>query len=79
MLAWVSGFKPGRGWNGCMSLPRIITLDKDDHLIQKPAPQLEKLRAENFSLEKMTLNNESKLIEGAQGDTIEIIAELEAL
>ena len=26
MVGWVCGFKPKRGWNGCMSLPRVLTL-----------------------------------------------------
>lgn len=34
MLSWVCGFKPGRGLNGCLSLPRILALDKDQKLVQ---------------------------------------------
>ena len=29
LLGWICGFKPRRGWNGCMSLPRILTLDEE--------------------------------------------------
>jgi len=45
LLGWICGFKPKRGWNGCMSLPRILTLDKENNLIQTPAPELKTLRA----------------------------------
>ena len=78
LLAWVSGFKPKRGWNGCMSLPRIITLDKNARLIQKPAPELKNLRGEAVAVKKMTVSDASKFISGAGGDTIEIVAELQA-
>ena len=75
LLGWVSGFKTRRGWNGCMSLPRIISLDAAKNLIQTPAPQLEKLRGKAVSVKNLTVKNESKFIDGAAGDTIEIIAE----
>ena len=78
LFGWVSGFKTRRGWNGCMSLPRIITLDKDDNLIQTPAPELAKLRGKALTVKKMVVANESKLVAGAKGDTIEIVAEFEA-
>lgn len=45
LLAWISGFKSGRGWNGCMSLPRILSLDGDE-IIQTPIPELAELRVE---------------------------------
>lgn len=48
LLGWVSGFKPRRGWNGCMSLPRILTLDGDE-LIQTPIPELAELRGKKGS------------------------------
>ncbi|RKY08440.1 MAG: hypothetical protein DRP66_04535 [Planctomycetota bacterium] len=75
MLGWVCGFKPGRGWNGCMSLPRILTLDKDRRLIQTPAPELKQLRGRHLRIENLNIANESKIIDGARGDTLEIIAE----
>ncbi len=38
----------GVGWNGCMSLPRLLDLDADRRLIQVPAPQLAELRGERL-------------------------------
>lgn len=75
MVGWICGFKPGRGWNGCMSLPRILALGKDNRLIQIPAPELRKLRGRCLRIKNLTIANESKLIQGARGNTLEIIAE----
>lgn len=75
MLGWVCGFKPGRGWNGCMSLPRILTLDEDDRLIQTPAPELKRLRGRHLRIEDLSITNESRRLDGVQGDTLEILAE----
>jgi len=77
LFGWVSGFKTGRGWNGCMSLPRIITLDEDDNLLQTPAPELEQLRGNGLKVENVVVASESKAIRGAEGDAIELIAEFE--
>ena len=75
MLGWVCGFKAGRGWNGCMSLPRILTLDKDHRLIQTPAPELSQLRGQHLRIENLSIANESKVIDGARGEMLEIKAE----
>ena len=75
MLGWISGFKTGRGWNGCMSLPRILTIDKDHRLIQTPAPELRQLRGKCLHIENLSITDESKRFDGAQGDTLEIMAE----
>ena len=75
MVGWVCGFKPQRGWNGCMSLPRVLTLDEDRRLIQTPAPELKQLRGRHFGVENLTVTNESRLLDGVQGDTLEIIVE----
>ena len=76
LLGWVSGFKPDRGWNGCMSLPRLLSLDQEDRLIQTPAPELERLRGEHLRIENLSLNDEWRWIYGARGDALEIEVEL---
>ena len=75
LLGWVSGFKPDRGWNGCMSLPRLLSLDQDNRLIQTPAPELEQLRGKHLKVENLSLTDELKAVEGAGGDALEIKAE----
>ncbi|MCX6997351.1 MAG: glycoside hydrolase family 32 protein [Kiritimatiellaeota bacterium] len=75
LLGWISGFKTGRGWNGCMSLPRMLTLDASRQVLQTPAPELETLRQEHTQVAGLTLANEFKTIEGAQGKQLELVAE----
>jgi beta-fructofuranosidase len=75
MFGWISGFKGGRGWNGCMSLPRILTLDNDGRLIQTPAPELNELRGKHTRLTNLAVNNAFKPIDGARGKQIELVAE----
>lgn len=41
---WVTGFPSGHGWNGCLTLPRVLSLARDGSLCQEPAPALSKLR-----------------------------------
>jgi beta-fructofuranosidase len=74
LFGWVSGFKTGRGWNGCMSLPRVLTLGSDGRLIQAPAPELQALRGKHVGLRDVALRSETKLVEGARGDMVEILA-----
>ncbi|MFH1730290.1 MAG: glycoside hydrolase family 32 protein [Planctomycetota bacterium] len=75
MFGWISGFKTGRGWNGCMSLPRVLTLDRGGRLIQTPAPELKELRERHTHVTGIELNNAFKRIDGAGGKQLELIAE----
>jgi len=43
---WLNGFPGGHGWNGCLSLPRVLSLTEDGQLRQSPAPQLRALRGD---------------------------------
>lgn len=76
LLGWICGFRPMRGWNGCMSLPRILTLDEQQRLIQTPAPELRTLRGEHRTIQGLALNNREAPLEDVNGDTLEIMAEL---
>lgn len=44
LWGWVRGFPEKRGWNGCLTLPRITTTGADGAVLQEPAPEIEKLR-----------------------------------
>src|SRR5262249_32779114 len=44
LWGWVNGFKGGLGWNGCLTLPRVLSLASDGTLRQRPAPEVAKLR-----------------------------------
>ncbi|MDP6545940.1 MAG: GH32 C-terminal domain-containing protein [Phycisphaerae bacterium] len=75
LVGWICGFKPKRGWNGCMSLPRVLTLDKARRLVQTPAPELKKLRAKHREIKGLKVDSKSELLKDIKGDTLEIIAQ----
>ena len=77
IFGWASGFKQGRGWNGCLALPRTMTLAADGQPRQSPVAELKALRSEHFRIADLDLNGGSHVVEGAGGDTLEILAELE--
>ncbi len=41
----------GLGWIHCLTLPRVVTRASDGSLLQSPAPELEELREERFTLD----------------------------
>jgi beta-fructofuranosidase len=56
LWGWVNGFPAGKGWNGCLSLPRRLGLDSQGRLVQTPVEQLGSLRG-NPARQQMTLQN----------------------
>lgn len=77
LMGWVSGFQEGRGWNGCASLPRVLTLTDDDQLVQTPLPELADLRDRQAAWQG-TLDNQAKTLAGISGDMLEIRARFRA-
>jgi beta-fructofuranosidase len=75
---WVKGFKPDRGWNGCLSLPRVLSWDTQGRLLQKPAQELKKLRTDHFRLSDVPLASLHE-VSGLRGDCLELYAEIEPL
>jgi beta-fructofuranosidase len=74
LWGWIKGGGMG-GWNGCLSLPRILTLDKNDNLIINPPKELEKLRESHFEFKDLLITENSELFLGNFPDlTLEIIA-----
>lgn len=73
LLGWVRGFKSNLGWNGCMAIPRIITLDSEGRLIQSPAPELKALRKTRTAISDLALDNTFRRLD-AKGDLLEIQA-----
>jgi len=58
----VGGFPGGHGWNGCLSLPRLLTLSRDGQLRQNPAPQLTKLRGKAVKFHNILLDNSTETV-----------------
>lgn len=77
MWGWVRGFKSGLGWNGCLTLPRVLGVDSQGQLRERVAPEISKLRGERFELTEFKVVEGSRKIE-IQGDTLEIEIELES-
>ena len=75
LAGWVSGFKEGRGWRGCMSLPRVLSLE-GGRMIQTPLPELSRLRRRHTRVERLAIEDGTRLIPGARGKALEIVAEL---
>ena len=69
---------PTRGWNQIMTLPRLLTLDEDDRLLQQPAGDLESLRYDHQSAGAMTLPaNQEIVLDGISGDALELALEID--
>lgn len=49
VLGWVKEWEGGRGWNGCLALPRVMTIGPDRRPRQAPIAELEQLRAAQVS------------------------------
>lgn len=77
LWGWVRGFKGGRGWNGCLTLPRLVTMGSDGLLRQSPAPELEKLRGRVFAGTDTKLNNETNYLQNLSGSALELDVEIE--
>ena len=47
LWGWVPDFPKGRGWNGCLTLPRVLSIDPQNRLAFAPAPELRSLRGKS--------------------------------
>jgi beta-fructofuranosidase len=68
---------PAKGWNSCMAMPRILSVDTSGFLRQNPAMQFESLRGEELTVKAAALS-ETPLSLGLNiaSDCVEIEAEL---
>lgn len=73
LWGWVQDFPKGKGWNGCLTLPRRLTIASDGTLIQRPIPELEKLRDEGWASDNVAVSNE-KMLTSVKGNSLEIVA-----
>ena len=74
---WLNGFPGGHGWNGCLSLPRLLSLSRDGRLRQNPAPQLVKLRGQPVEWKNLRLENSGETLSLPKTNTLEILAEMD--
>jgi beta-fructofuranosidase len=73
---WVNGFPGGHGWNGCLTLPRMLTLSRDGQLRQSPARQLKKLRGSPVTWRNVSLDGAAKSFTLPETNTLEISADI---
>jgi len=74
---WVNGYPNGRGWNGCLTVPRQLSFSRDGQLRQNPAPQLEKLRGKSVARKNIRLENNGETFVLPNTNTLEILAEID--
>jgi beta-fructofuranosidase len=77
LFGWIRGFTSGRGWNGCLALPRVLSIGEDGHLRQHPVPELQKLRTRHWSFSQIELHNANQKLDNVQGKQLEILAQFE--
>ena len=65
------------GWNGGMTMGRIITCDDNGKITIKPFETYDSLKQDTISFENIQVNNAEKLIEGFTGDSYVIEAEID--
>jgi beta-fructofuranosidase len=73
---WVNGFPGGHGWNGCLSLPRLLSWSRDGQLQQEPAPALVKLRGKGMEWRNVRLADDSQSWVLPATNTLEIGARI---
>jgi sucrose-6-phosphate hydrolase SacC (GH32 family) len=75
LWGWVRGFKRDRGWNGGLTLPRVLGVLPDGRLSQEPAAELAALRGKEWKLGRVKLDG-NQVLHGVAGDALEIVAEI---
>ena len=61
------------GWDGVMTLPRVLSLDEDNDLVIEPVEELQSLRTDPKIIENIFVENEEKTIDGVKGDALELM------
>jgi beta-fructofuranosidase len=74
---WVNGFPGGHGWNGCLTLPRLLSLSREGELRQTPAPQLSKLRGKPVEWRNIRLASGGHTFILPNTNTFEIRADID--
>jgi beta-fructofuranosidase len=74
LWGWVQDFPKGKGWNGCLTLPRQLGMAHDGTLNQWRIPEMEKLRGQGEVHDDTSVTDEKVLT--MKGDALEISADL---
>jgi beta-fructofuranosidase len=67
----------GKGWNGVILMPRVLSLDGDGFLRQQPAPEFETLRRAHVTHPPVTPTPGTPIVlDGISGDCLELAADI---
>jgi beta-fructofuranosidase len=77
LLGWVRGFAPGRGWNGCLAVPRVLSIGPDNRPRQTPVVELQTLRGERHSAGPVQLPGVPEVVDRLEQPVAEIRATLD--
>ena len=72
LWGWVQDFPKGRGWNGCLTLPRTLTIDAENRLGFTSAAPLHSLRGRGSKKIDVDLTNGAKVLDQIEGDALEL-------
>jgi len=74
---WVTGFPSGHGWNGCLTVPRRLSVSRDGVLRQVPAPGLVKLRGDPSERHNLHLESREEALPLPRTNALEILADID--
>ena len=77
LWGWVRGFKSGLGWNGCLTVPRDLSLDAEANLQQQPARELRELRGPGVRQANVRLTDTVMAMPDLRGNALELDVEFE--
>jgi len=60
------------GWDGVLTLPRVLDLDENNDLIMKPAEEIQILRTDPVVIKDLSLDDEEKKLDKIKGDALEL-------
>ncbi|MBD3196725.1 MAG: hypothetical protein GF317_16835 [Candidatus Lokiarchaeota archaeon] len=60
LWGWIQGGGDIKGWNGCLSLPRVLKLDARNNLIINPLPELKILRNEQKHFQNLIITEKDE-------------------
>jgi len=66
-------------WVHALTIPRVLTLNEDNKLMQQPIAELKKLRRAKVSYSDVEIANQELELDGIRGDVVELIAEFEVV
>jgi beta-fructofuranosidase len=74
---WINGFPSGHGWNGCLSVPRRLSVTRDGLLRQTPAPELARLRGRPSEWRNLHLGSREEALPLPRTNALEILADID--